>query len=82
MNLYKLKRVVPVGAALAIAVTFIFLVLSPGGCAFNLLPYALICKRDVDENSFIRGFDIVFAFGLFFLFYYVIKSIMNATKKP
>jgi hypothetical protein len=77
------KKVIPIGIALLICAVFLLLVLAPGGCAFNFLPYLIhegTSKDGAGESQFIKGFDILFGLLLFFLVYKLMKIML--LKKP
>jgi hypothetical protein len=66
------KKVIPIGIALTISTIFLLLVLAPGGCAFNMLPYLIhekISKGGEGEGQFIKGFDWVVGIAIFFVAY-------------
>jgi len=77
------KKVIPIGIALLICAVFLLLVLAPGGCAFNFLPYLIhdgMSKDGAGEGQFIKGFDILFGLLIFFLVYKLLKIML--LKKP
>ena len=78
------KKVIPIGIALIICATFLLLVLSPGGCGFNLLPYLIhegVFKGGTGESQFIKGFDIVVGIAIFLVIYKTVKIILLKNPK-
>lgn len=52
-------KIIPIGIALACCAAFLLLVLAPGGCAFNFLPYEIhetISRGGKNESQFILTF--------------------------
>ena len=68
------------GFGISLVITILFLVLSPGGCAFNFIPYSMneeIFKDAGNEIAFIRIFDIACAIILFWLLYMIFKKVFK-----
>lgn len=73
-------RILPIGIAGVLAGVFIFFVLFTKGCVFNLLPYMLhesITATGAGEDTFIKGFDVIFAVLIFWLIYRMIRWLMK-----
>jgi len=71
-------RTFPLGIALICSILFLILVLAPGGCTFNLLPYVIhesISKGGENESLFIKIFDTLFSIGIFFISFWVLRKI-------
>jgi hypothetical protein len=78
------KKVIPIGVALIICAVFLLLVLSPGGCAFNFLPYLIheeMSKGGAGESQFIKGFDILIGAAIFLIVYKIAKIVLLKSPK-
>jgi small-conductance mechanosensitive channel len=78
------KKVIPLGIALVICTIFLLLVLSPGGCAFDLLPYLIhegMSKGGGGESQFVVGFDILFAVAAFLIVYKIARIVLLKSHK-
>jgi len=74
------KKIIPIGVSLAVAAAFLVIVLTPGGCAFNLIPYEIhesMRPSEMSESSFIKMFDVIFAIALFFLIRWIVSPMVN-----
>ena len=72
------RKIIPTGVALACCAAFLMLVLAPGGCAFNLLPYEIhesVSRGGENESQFIRIFDILVSIGLFFFVFWIANKM-------
>ncbi len=80
------KKVISIGVPLTISIFFLFIVLSSGGCVFNLLPYEIhesFLSEQVGESEFIKAFDIVFAIALYLVFYWILNRMLRTrNNKP
>jgi hypothetical protein len=71
-----IRKMVPIGVSLICCAGFLLLVLAPGGCAFNLLPYEIhesISRGGQSESQFIAIFDVLFSIGIFLLVFCTLK---------
>jgi hypothetical protein len=74
-----MKKVLPIGIALIICAVFLLLVISPGGCAFNFIPYLIhegMSKGGAGESEFIKGFDIVVGVAISLIVYKIVKMML------
>jgi hypothetical protein len=72
------RKPIPLGLAAICSIIFLILVLAPGGCGFNLIPYEIhesISKGGQNESLFIKIFDILFSIVIFFIMVWVLNKI-------
>jgi hypothetical protein len=71
------RKIIPIGISLVCCSGFLLLVLAPGGCAFNLLPYEIhesMSRGGKGESQFITIFDVLFSIGIFLLVLWINKK--------
>jgi hypothetical protein len=76
------RKIICVGIAALITITFLFLVLFSGGSAFNFIPYFIhesISKGGEGESLFIKVFDVLSG-GLIFLGTYKLLNRLMGNK--
>jgi hypothetical protein len=72
------RKIVPIGVGLTCCIAFLILVLAPGGCGFNFLPYEIhesISPGGSGETLFIQIFDIIFSIAIFFAVFLILKGL-------
>ncbi len=78
------SKSISAGIALTIVAVFLLLVLSPGGCGFNMLPYLIhhsVSPGGSGETIFIWIFDIVFGGIIFLVIYWLLTRLTRRTRK-
>ena len=66
------RKLASLGTAGIFAAVFLILVIFSNGCAFNFIPYMLhnaVSGTGAGENTFVEGFDVLFASLIFWLIY-------------
>jgi hypothetical protein len=71
-------KIIPSGVALICSALFLIMVLAPGGCGFNFLPYEIhesISRGGENESIFITIFDILFSVLIFVVAYWIVGKV-------
>jgi len=74
---------VSISIALAAMAIFLLTVLSPSGCGFNFLPYAIHMSISNGSNDalFIRAFDILFGCVIFIAIYWLLTRLSRRMRR-